>query len=161
MLQLIIGGLIGIVGVLLGMWFQLKYARRIRMEEILAEKKVIANGEAYTRMKTIESMLLQSTLKEVKAEIKKQENWFFNTRLFLPGKFPDKWLSIRNGVSKALRLEKSLQRSKPSEVEQLNNEILELDEFLHNKAKEAIDEIYKEMRLPRLEVEPFPKKAKK
>jgi len=161
MLQLIIGGLIGILGVLLGMWFQLKYARRIRMEEILAEKKVIANGDAYTRMKTIESMLLQSTLKEVNTVIKKQEDWFFNNRLFLPGKFPDKWLSIRNGVSKALRLEKCLQRSKESEIEQLTYELAELDKFLRSKAKEAIDEIYKEMRLPRLEIEPLPKKEKK
>ena len=161
MFQFIVGGLIGVGGMLLGMWFQLKYARRIRMDEILAERKVIANGDAYTRMKIIASMLIQSSLQELDAEIKKQEDWLFSNRLYLPGKFPDKWLSIRNGVSKALRLEKRLGETADDESKNLQNQLEQLQKSLEDKANEAIDEIYKDMGLSRLEVEPLPKKEGK
>lgn len=66
MIEVIIGGLLAIIGGMVATWFQAKNARRIRMDEIIAEKKIAANNEAHIRIKTIESMLIQATLKELK-----------------------------------------------------------------------------------------------
>lgn len=143
MLQVIAGGLIAILGGIIGMWLQARNTRRIKMDEIIAEKKVNTNAEAYRYMKIIESMLQQSSHEETLKKILEYEDWFFNVRLFLPGKFPDKWLSIRNGLSKAARLQG--QPEKADELTKLERELLDL-------ANKAILEIYKEMNLPRIEV---------
>lgn len=143
MLQVIVGGLIAILGGIIGMWFQAKNARRIKMDEIIAEKKVEVNAEAYKRMKVISSMLVQTSTEETLKKILNEEEWFFNVRLFLPGKFPDKWLSIRNGLSKAQRLQG---------IPEKTDELSELEGELPKLAEEAILEIYKEMNLPRIKV---------
>lgn len=144
MIELIIGGLLATIGGMIGIWFQASQARKIRMEEAIAEKKVQTNAEAYSRMKEIASMLLQSTIKETYGKIIQHEEWFFNVRLFLPGKFPDKWLSVRNGLAKAVRLEG--QNDKTDELSKLKKDISEI-------AEEAILEIYKEMKLERIKID--------
>ena len=143
-LLVIVGGLLSILGGIIGMRFQAKNARRIRMDEIIAEKKVSANAEAYRRMKTIESMLHQSSLEETLKEIIAYEDWFFSSRLFLPGKFPDKWLSIRDGLYKACPLQGQPEKA---------NELTKLEGHLAKLTEEAIVEIYKEMNLERIKVE--------
>jgi len=152
MIQVIIGGILATLGGMVGIWFQARNARRIRMDEIIAEKKISVNNEAYIRIKTIESMLIQATLEEVKAKFYEYDEWFFNTRIFLPGKFPDKWLSIKSNLIKAL----GLQRGLPETA----NELSELEGHLQRFAKEAIDEIYKEMRLESIKIEKVPIKKK-
>jgi hypothetical protein len=147
MLQVLIGGLLAILGGVVGMWLQAKYARRVRMDEIIAEKKVATNAEAYSRMIEIASMLRQLTKKETHDKIMEYEKWFFNARLFLPGTFPNKWLSIRNGLSRALRLEKRLGS------DDVADELTTLEEHIEKLADEAIEEIYKEMNLPKIEIE--------
>lgn len=156
MLQVLVGGLLAILGGILGMWLQARYTRRIRMDEVTAEKKITTNAEAYTRMIKIASMLRQSTNEETYSIIIDDQSWFFNARLFLPGKFPNKWISIRNGLSKALRLEKML-----SGNQTLADELTELETHLDKLADEAINEIYKEMNLPKIEIELPPKKRTK
>lgn len=94
MLQVLVGGLLAILGGILGMWIQARYTRRIRMDKITAEKKVNTNAEAYTRMVEIASMLRQSTNEETYKKIIEYDSWFFSARLFLPGKFPNKWLLV-------------------------------------------------------------------
>ena len=153
MLQVIIGGLLAILGGMIGMWLEARNARRIRMDEIIAEKKVIANGEAYTRIETIASMLIQSSYEDVNEKFCEYEEWFFNTRLFLPGKFPDKWLSIRAGVSKAVRLQKQLPKRA--------DEFARLEDYVNDLANEAMDEIYKEMKLSRIKIESPSQKTEK
>jgi len=143
MLQVTVGGLLAILGGMIGMWYQARNARRIRMDEIIAERKVKANAEAYRRMKTIESMLIQASPEETLKKILDDEDWFFGERLFLPGKFPDKWLSIRNGLSKALRLQGRTEKA---------DELSKLEDELSKLAEEAILEIYEEMNIPRIKV---------
>lgn len=79
------------------LYFQLRYSRKIRMNEITAERKVTANAEAYKHTKYIETFP-QRSAQEILAVMLSHEEWFFNNRLFLPGKFPAKWLSIRNDL---------------------------------------------------------------
>jgi hypothetical protein len=145
MIKVIIGGLLATFGGMIGIWLQAKYARRVKMDEIIAEKKIAANNEAYIRIKTIESMLIQATLEQVKAKIYEYDDWFFNTRLFLPGKFPDKWLTIKSNIIIAIGLERQLPKT-ADELSRLENNLLRF-------VKEAIDEIYKEMKLKNMKIE--------
>jgi hypothetical protein len=150
MLNVLLGGLLAILGGLIGMWLQAKYARKIKMDQIIAEKKISANAEAYKCMKVIESMLSQAALEDTLKKIYKYEEWFFSTRLFLPGRFPDKWLSIRNQLSKAVRLEKSLESDT---TEKSAEKLTALETKLSKLAEEAIVEIYNDMDIPRIKLE--------
>ncbi|MDD5565898.1 MAG: hypothetical protein PHG31_03265 [Candidatus Omnitrophica bacterium] len=145
MIQVIIGGILATFGGMTGIWFQAKNARRIRMDEIIAEKKIQANNEAYIRIKMIEGMLIQAGLEEVKEKIYEYDEWFLNTRLFLPGKFPDKWLSIKSNLINAIGLKKG----SPDSAAELKR----LDNFLVQLKDEAIEEIYKEMKLSNMQIE--------
>lgn len=151
MLQVLIGGLLAILGGMVSLWFQAKNARRIRMDEIIAEQKIQANNEAYIRIKTIEAMLIQSELEDVKNKFYEYDAWFFNTRLFLPGKFPDKWLSIKSNLIKAIGLKRRL----PDSATELGN----IEAYLSKLKDEAIDEIYEEMNLRDMQIEE-PQKVK-
>ena len=150
-LLVVLGGILSTLGGAIAISLQAKQARRIRMDELIAEKKIEANQQAYTRIKTIASMLVQSTTKDVRSKMHEYEPWFFDSRLFLPGEFPNKWLSIRLGLDKLLMLEEKT----PSTAE----EATQLYMRLRDLAAEAIQEIYGEMKLKRLEV-PIPWKSR-
>ena len=143
-LKILLGGLLAILGGFIATWYQAKKARKIRMDEVIAVKKVDANAEAYVKMKGIVSLLAQSKLQDALKVILANESWLFSNRLFLPGKFPDKWLTIRNNVNEAIRLEKQPEKAK---------ELAFLKKILPNIADEAIDIIYKDMEVERIEVE--------
>ena len=156
MFKVIIGGLLAVLGGAVATWLQARYARRIRRSEIVAEKMVATNAVAFGHMVTISSMLVQGTLKDTLNKIDENEEWFVNNRLFLPGKFPDKWLSIRMFLRRGIRLEKQLGTSSGEAAQEIADKLAESEVNLDRLAKEAIDEIYKEMELEPIKVEsPF------
>ena len=65
--------------------------------------------------------------------------WFFLNRLYLPGKFPSKWIAIRNGLSKLQEWRGDPTRS-ATDREALTKKI-------QATTAEAIGEIYKDMGL--------------
>jgi hypothetical protein len=141
----ILGGLLAIVGGFVATWLQVRYSRKIKMNEAIAEKTVLVNAEAYAYIKEIDSMLRYSTIGEALRRILERESWFFSNRLFLPGKFPDKWLTIRNGLNRLHQLERGSEEDR--------KQIPNLKHRLEGVAEEAIQEIYAEMGLKRIEVE--------
>ncbi|MCJ7546992.1 MAG: hypothetical protein MUP30_09270 [Deltaproteobacteria bacterium] len=146
----------------LGPYIQAKKTRRMRMDEVLAEKKIVADGEAYARMKDIQSMLIQLTLQDVKKEMSKEERWFFKNLLFLPGKFPDMWLTIRNNVDQSIRLEKKMIKARDTEFEKLSKETDEKFKFVTKLAEDALLEIYKDIKTrSKLKLIPFKEWQKK
>ncbi len=147
MLNILLGGILAILGGIVGAWLQAKYARRTRMDQIIAERAVDANSEAYAHMKDIEAKLIQETLQNTYKTILKHQEWLIRSRLYLPGRFPDKWFTIRNKLGKAVRLEQQL--AKPI-AQQTADELTQLEEQLKHLVDEAILEIYKEMKLSRI-----------
>lgn len=145
MFEVIIGGILAILGGIAGVWIQARFALDIKMDEIVAEKKVQANQEAYSRIKTIEAMLTQATLEDVKKQFYDYDEWFFNVRLFLPDNFSDKWLSIKSNLIKAV----GLQRGLPNTADELSK----LEERLRKLKDDAIDAIYNDMKLSKIKVE--------
>ena len=150
MLNIILGGLLAILGGIVGAWLQAKYARRTRMDQIIAERAVDANTGAYVYMKDIEAKLTQDTLQNTYKAILKQQEWLIRSRLYLPGRFPDKWFTIRNKLGKAARLERQLPKTGS---QQIADELGRLEEKLSRLVEEAIVEIYKEMKLSRIKPE--------
>jgi hypothetical protein len=146
----LLGGLLAILGGWTATWYQLRNARKNRMDEIIAERKVTANAQAYSYAKEIESSLIQHDPTQTFQLILSREGWFFNNRLFLPGTFPAKWLSARNDLHKLIRWQKDTTKS--------TEEKDELEERIRTSITDAILEIYKDMNLKRIEIEGKEKK---
>jgi hypothetical protein len=114
------------------------------MNEIIAERKVTANAQAYSYAKEIESSLIQNNPTKTFQLILRREEWFFNNRLFLPGTFPAKWLSARNNLNKLIRWQKDTTKS--------TEEKDAIEERVRTSITDAILEIYKDMNLKRIEI---------
>ena len=152
MLETLLGGLFAILGGWGAIWFQLRNTRRNRMDEVTAERKVTANAQAYTYMKQIQSSHLQQDTISTLNAILSQEQWFFDNRLFLPGQFPEKWLSVRNDLSILTRWE-----NVPSKTPE---ELVAIEKRIDNTISDAIDEIYKDMNLKRIDLSSIVDKKK-
>lgn len=140
-----LGGLLAILGGLLATWYQVKNVRKIKMEEIRAERKITANAQAYAYIKEIESSFIQNGPVATRNLVADREQWFFENRLFLPGKFPSKWLQTRNDIARQARWQ--LDGSKTSQEKE------KLEQRIRDAITAAIDEIYKDMDEKRIEVE--------
>lgn len=134
-----IGGLLAIGGGMVATWLSARTTRRIRMDEVVAERKVEANKWAYAYMKEIETTLIVAGPKNARQLMANREPWLFENRLFLPGRYPDKWLTLR------LKLDEILDLTGSEAVAPLKKRAREL-------ANECILEIYKEMRMKALDV---------
>jgi hypothetical protein len=91
----VVGGVLAIAGAYAGNWFQLRTTLRARMNQVIAERKVSANADAYRYMKVIELHLTEHTDAEALAFMHRRENWMFANRLFLPSAFAETWRSLR------------------------------------------------------------------
>ena len=83
----LLGGLLAILGGWSATWYQLRNARKNRMDEIIAERKVTANAQAYSYAKEIESSLIQNDPTETFQLILSREEWFFNNPYFFRAHF--------------------------------------------------------------------------
>jgi hypothetical protein len=149
-LHILLGGLLAILGGMIGKRLEAKYARKIRMDQIIAERTVDASAQAYAYMKDIEGRLIQDTLENIYTRVLKREGWLITSRLYLPGKFPDKWFAIRNRLAKAIRRERQLSTTG---TQKTVDELQHLEKELKRLVEDAILEIYKEMKLPRIKPE--------
>jgi hypothetical protein len=86
--QTLLGGLLAVVGGWGALYFQLRYAKKNKMDEIVAERKVTANAQAYSFTKQIRHLLKREGPKSSLNKILHHEEWFLNNRLFCRGNFP-------------------------------------------------------------------------
>lgn len=138
----LLGGLLAILGGWGAAWYAARNARENRMNEIVAERKVSANAEAYSNVKEIQSRFVQSSPEDTLRRMMDYEAWFFSTRLFLPGEFPAKWLAVRNDLQKIARWQQDQSKTLIEKTQ--------LSENISSTLTEAIDEIYKDMKLNRI-----------
>ena len=140
----LLGGLLAILGGLIATWIQLKNVRKVRMEELIAERKVQANAEAYGHLKRIEGSFIAQSHEDTIALVMSLEEWFFANRLFLPRLFPEYWLSMRGDLHRRIRWEEDSSKS-PGELSAVENAI-------QLAMTGAIYEIYKDMDLKQIDM---------
>ena len=146
LLQFGIAVVLLIMGGLFGAWIQAKFARKIRMQEIIAEKKLQVYAEAYAKVKHIISVIAQSSsLVPAKELFQKNEEWFWKNRIYFPGEFPDYWLTGRNHVDVHVVTEQLTQRGESTEEQR--KEYVRIKQQLPKELGKATEIIYKELNL--------------
>ena len=143
-----VGALLASLGGFLAIWFQTKKARQVRREEIMAEKHIEANVEAFNQIKDLRSVMQQSTPEQVLEWITRNEKWFCDSRLFLPGNFVEKWLSMRKYCQRIVKLKTTLAQIK-DELRKggIIDEMGECESYCTELAEKALDEIYSDMNI--------------
>ncbi len=146
LLMALLGGILATLGGVFAVRQQAQLARRIRMDEYFAEKKVEANAQAFKKAKVIQAMLIQAGTEQVLKQMRADEEWLFEQRLFLPGKFPERWLATRGCVTEAAGLESNLKDADKPRVL-----------ALHEKARKSMDdalwEVYRDSNLEPMQIE--------
>ncbi len=155
--QVVIGGLVAIFGGFLATWYQATKARKIRIDEIMAEKQVEAWRQAHNRITRLKSMMIQRSNKDVCEWIGENEEWFFTSIPFLPNKFVNKWLSIRKYWRRATRLSDSPQGDYDEEKRStVIDEICECESHCEKLAEEALAEIERNLGIEPIRIEKMP-----
>ena len=139
MWEVVLGGLLAILGGWGAIWYQSRTTLESRMERLLADRKIEANAEAYSVVKEIQRHFFQSDTQTTHQHILDKEDWFYKNRLFLPGQFPEKWFSMRDDVRKLGFWEESSSRTREEKADLLTK--------IDSTIKDAILEIYNDMGL--------------
>lgn len=136
----LLGGALSILGSTIATLLNAKQARKIRMDEVVAAKRVENNAKAYTHLKKIQWFMSEDdSFLRAKHYVDEYEEWFFGTRIFLPGKFPDKWISIRNGINYIF--------FKKQDQDQSLEDITKAKKRILDWTNEGIAEVYRDMNL--------------
>ncbi len=152
----LIGGFCAALGGFLSMWYAVTKARKIRMEEAIGEKKVEVYREALPLISHLRYSLIEDIPFDSLKFVMSQEEWFWNSRAFLPNEFSDKWESVRINLLKAIDLDRSIQRSEKPDDNKVN-ELRSLELYIRQLAKEAERRIERELDLPPIKVHRLPK----
>lgn len=149
-----VGALLASLGGFLAIWYQTKKTRQVRREEIMAEEHIEANRQAFNRITDLKSVMEQCTPEEVLAWINRNEKWFCDSRLFLPGSFVEKWLSMRKYCQRIVKLKTTLAQIK-DELRKggIIDEMGECESYCTELADKALDEIYSDMNIPPIAIE--------
>lgn len=94
-LAALVGGLLAVAGALAASWFQARTTLRTRMHQVIAERKVSANADAYRFLKMVENHLSERGEAEALTLVVGREDWLSANRLFLPETFAETWQSLR------------------------------------------------------------------
>ena len=149
-----VGALLATLGGFLAIWYQTKKARQVRREEIMAEKHIEANTEAFNRITDLKSVMLQSTPQQVLDWLSRNEKWFCDSRLFLPGNFVEKWLAVTKYCQRIVKLETKLaQITDELRKGGIIEEMGECESYCRDLTDKAIDTIYSEMNISPIPIE--------
>ena len=154
LIGMLIGGLLVTAGGFLAIWYQAKKVRQIRREEIMAEKQIEANAQGFNHITDLRSVMNQNTPEQVLEWIGQNEKWFLDFRLFVPGKFAQKWLSIRKYCRRLVKLNTKL-KEMTDELRKggIIDEMRECESYCTKLADEALDEIYRDMNIAPIAIE--------
>jgi hypothetical protein len=126
------------------------------MEEAIGEKKVEVYREALPLISHLRYSLIEDIPFDSLKFVMSQEEWFWNSRAFLPNEFSDKWESVRINLLKAINLDRSIERSEKPDDNKVN-ELRSLELYIRQLAKEAERLIERELDLPPIKVHRLPK----
>jgi hypothetical protein len=158
MLEIIVGGALAISGGIIGTWLQARFSRRAKMSEILAERRINADEEAFKRILNIGGHILSGGPIEGAEEFEKHANWFLENRLFLSGKLIGILMSLRLSLSKAARLAKIVGKEpgfdeSPEKENEMIDELTKTEIRAGHLADQAVNELLRDMGLTEMTIE--------
>lgn len=162
MLQLflvLVGGLCAALGGVLSTWYKAKKTCKIRMDEIIAEKKVEACEKALLLMGQLRPLLIEGIPEDWLRFVFKQEEWFWNNRAYLPKEFSNNWLTIKLELRKAIRMEKAIYKQTVTD-ENKADDLVDLESHIRQLAKEAEERIEREFHLQPIKIHRLKKQLK-
>jgi hypothetical protein len=90
-----VGGVLAIAAAFAAGWLQSRKTLRTRMNQVIAERKVSANADAYKYLKMVEGYISEHADSAALSLVSAQEDWLLANRLFLPADFVATWRSLR------------------------------------------------------------------
>ena len=107
-LYMLLGALLVVVGGFLAIWYQAKKVRQIHREEIIAERQIEANIQGFNHITELIALMRENTPEQVLKWLGENEQWFLNSRLFLPQNFAQHWLRISESCQRLVKLNAKL-----------------------------------------------------
>ena len=149
LLLVLAGGFCAAFGGFMSTWFMVKNARKIKIAETIGQQQVDAYKKAMRLAGQLNLILIQGVYKDVLSFMSEENPWVIDNAILLPPKFVEYWCSIRLNVSSAQRKETPLEgMSEGPERDKRIEEIVQINEFNRKLAKDAEEEIRKELDLP-------------
>ena len=107
-LYMLLGALLVVVGGFLAIWYQAKKVRQIHREEIIAERQIEASTQGFNHITELIALMRENTPEQVLKWLGEKEQWFLNSRLFLPQSFAQHWLRISGSCQRLVKLNAKL-----------------------------------------------------
>ena len=109
-LSISVGAGLALAGGVVTRLLDAKLARRQRFDEAMGERQLVVFAEAYSRAKDIQADVEQADEREgmnnyIRSDC---ESWFFANRIYLPDRFSNCWVTLRNKRGIAARLREGL-----------------------------------------------------
>ena len=141
-------------GGFLAMWYQAKKTRRVRREEMMAERQIEANADAFNHIVDLRFVMQQNTPEKVLEWLGQNEKWFLASRLFVPSGFAGKWMAIGKYCRRLVKLNAKLKQM-DDEMRKggIIDEMRECESYCSKLADEALGEIYRDMNIAPIAIE--------
>ncbi len=135
---ILIGAICSALGGCIGIWYQAKKARQIRIEEVRGEQQLEACKKALSLTDQIQTLLIQGTTEDVLKLLYDNGEWFSMNQILLPHTFVENWRSMRLNLRTVIRREKSQQKmadgpERDEKIEDISN----MEGFIQQLADEA------------------------
>lgn len=149
----LIGGVCSALGGFVAVWYQVKNARKIRMEEVRGEQQLGACKKALSLIDQVCTLYIQSTEEDVLKIILDNGEWFSMNQVLLPHTFVENWRSIRINLRSMLRKNISLEKAQDeTKQEAIKNDIIKTDKFIGELIEEADEVLRKELEMPKVNI---------
>ena len=147
-LYMLLGALLVVVGGFLAIWYQAKKVRQIHREEIIAERQIEASTQGFNHITELIALMRENTPEQVLKWLGENEQWFLNSRLFLPQNFAQHWLRISESCQRLVKLNAKL-KEMTDELRKggIIDEMRECESICTKLGEKAQAQIYREMNI--------------
>jgi hypothetical protein len=143
-LYILLGAFCAIVGSFAAKWYEVKTARKLRMENIIGEKKIEAYQNLLPMLTYLQGSMIQDTEENTLTYIEDNIEWLNNNRIFLPSEVYDSWHHIRLSLRKLIRIARN---QTDENMDSKVKELCDLDRTIRKIAEKAEKHILKELKL--------------
>ncbi len=160
-LLVLAGAISSSAGGFLAIWYRARIAGKVKLEETIAERKVLAYGKGLELIGQVQEVLKQRTKEDALAFLYEHGSWFADNLILLPHIFVVKWRSIRQNLKKVITLDEMKQdETDEGKRNQIINQCDEILKFCDELAEAAEASIRNELGSPEFLLEHLPNSSR-